>query len=100
MARQGWLTFGGILAISAALASSAALPARSDVQYLGPPGAPAQAFPGPERPVADIVSPTRSNVKKRDANDESGQLARLMGLKPGMTVGDIGAGNGYHTLRL
>jgi ubiquinone/menaquinone biosynthesis C-methylase UbiE len=23
-----------------------------------------------------------------------------MGLKPGMTLGDIGAGNGYHTLRL
>jgi ubiquinone/menaquinone biosynthesis C-methylase UbiE len=50
--------------------------------------------------VADIVSPTRSHVEKRDANDESGQLIRLMGLKAGMTVGDIGAGNGYHTLRL
>jgi SAM-dependent methyltransferase len=100
MARQGWRSIGGILAISAALVSSAALPARSDARYLGPPGAPAHAFPGAGRSVAEIVSPTRSNAKKRDANDESGQLARLMGLKPGMTVGDIGAGNGYHTLRL
>jgi ubiquinone/menaquinone biosynthesis C-methylase UbiE len=39
-------------------------------------------------------------VEARDANDESGQLVRLMGLKAGMTVADIGAGNGYHALRL
>ena len=30
----------------------------------------------------------------------SGQLARFMGLKQGMTVADIGAGSGYHTVRL
>lgn len=71
-----------------------------DAQYLGPRGAPAQAFPSAGRPVADIVSPTRSQEAKRDANDESGQIVRLMGIKPGMTVGDIGAGSGYHTIRL
>ena len=71
-----------------------------DVQYLGPRGAPAHAFPSAGRPVADIVSPARSQEKKRDANDESGQIVRLLGIKPGMTVGDIGAGSGYHAIRL
>ena len=31
---------------------------------------------------------------------EAQQLARLMRLKPGMVVGDIGAGSGYFTVRL
>lgn len=71
-----------------------------DAQYLGPPGAPAHAFPSAGRPVADIISPTRSNEKKRDASDESGQIVRLLDIKSGMTVGDIGAGSGYHAIRL
>lgn len=101
MARQGRRGIGSFLIVALALGAAAASPAHSgDARYLGPPGAPAQAFPAPERPVADIVSPHRSNEKQRNVNDETGQLVRLMGLKPGMTVGDIGAGNGYHTLRL
>ena len=71
-----------------------------DLSYLAPSGEPASAFPRAERPVAEIVSPNRSTEEKRDANNESGQLARLLGLKSGMTVGDIGAGSGYHTVRL
>ena len=38
--------------------------------------------------------------ERRDALNEAGQIADLLKLKPGMTVGDIGAGNGYHTVRL
>jgi SAM-dependent methyltransferase len=71
-----------------------------DAQYLGPRGVPASAFPSAGRPVADIVSSTRSHENKRDANDESGQIVRHLGNKPGMTVGDIGAGSGYHAIRL
>lgn len=71
-----------------------------DAQYLGPRGVPAQAFPSAGRPVADIVSSTRSHENKRDANDESGQIVRHLGIKPGMTVGDVGAGSGYHAIRL
>ena len=78
-----------------------ALPARAqEFTYHAPSGAPASAFPSAQRPVADIVSPTRSAEKQRDAVDEAGQLVRHMQLKAGMTVGDIGAGNGYHTVRL
>jgi hypothetical protein len=71
-----------------------------DVDYLAPPGVSEKAFPRVKRPVADIVSPTRSTEEKRDANNETQQIAKLLGLKPGMTVGDLGAGSGYHTVRL
>jgi SAM-dependent methyltransferase len=86
-----------------AVASGLALPVKDGVlsyTYLAPPGANPDAFPRPQRPVAHIVSPSRSSEEERDAQDEAGQLARLMGFKPGMTVADIGAGNGYHTVRL
>jgi SAM-dependent methyltransferase len=44
--------------------------------------------------------PSRSNEERRDALNESGQIASVLGIKRGMTVGDIGAGSGYHTVRL
>jgi len=70
----------------------------ADIGYLAPPGVPAAEFPALQRPVAPIVSPTRE--VRRDSLDESGQIARILELKRGMTVGDIGAGSGYHTVRL
>ena len=63
-------------------------------------GAPARAFPAPDRPIAKIVSPIWATEDERDAVNESGQIIRLLGLKPGMSVADIGAGSGYHTVRL
>ncbi|WP_293905563.1 methyltransferase domain-containing protein [Phenylobacterium sp.] len=57
-------------------------------------------FPLPDRPVASIVSPIWSSGPDRDAADESGQLVRGLGIRSGMVVADIGAGSGYHTLRL
>src|SRR5258707_12103117 len=71
-----------------------------DIGYLAPPGVPAKEFPSPQRPVAQIVSPSRSAEEHRDSLNEAGEIARLLELKPGMTVGDIGAGRGYHTVRL
>jgi SAM-dependent methyltransferase len=72
----------------------------ADIGYLAPPGVPAKEFPSPQRPVAQIVSPSRSGEAHRDSLNETGEIARLLELKPGMTVGDIGAGSGYHTVRL
>jgi SAM-dependent methyltransferase len=63
-------------------------------------GVPAAAFPKPDRPVADIVSPIWHDEKERDDADEPGQLVRLLGIKSGMTVADIGAGSGYYVVRL
>jgi len=68
--------------------------------FLAPSGAPAEAFPKPERPVADIVSPIWHSEKERDTAGEPRQLVRLLGIKPGMTVADIGAGSGYYVMRL
>ena len=63
-------------------------------------GAPASAFAKPDRPVADIVSPIWHDEKERDAAGEPGQLVRRLDLRSGMTVADIGAGNGYYVVRL
>lgn len=75
-------------------------PHAADHSFLGPAGAPATVFPKPDRPVADIVAPLWHSEKERDGFDEPGQLVRLLGIKPGMTVADIGAGSGYLTVRL
>jgi SAM-dependent methyltransferase len=72
----------------------------ADIGYLAPPGVSAKEFSSPRRPVAEIVSPSRSDEEQRDALNEAGEIARLLELKPGMTVGDVGAGSGYHTVRL
>lgn len=61
---------------------------------------PASAFPPPDRPVAEIVSPIWSSGPDRDKADESGQVIRGLDIRAGMTVADIGAGSGYHTIRL
>jgi SAM-dependent methyltransferase len=50
--------------------------------------------------VAQIVSPSRSAEDRRDALKEASQIAGVLEIKPGMTVADIGAGSGYHTVRL
>ena len=63
-------------------------------------GAPAASFPAVTRPVAPIVSPTWGDSAGRDAAHEVPQIAARLKLHPGMTVGDLGAGNGYDTLRL
>ena len=60
----------------------------------------ASAFPAVQRPVADIVSPTWGDAATRDAADEVGQIAARLGIHTGMTIADIGAGDGYDTLRL
>lgn len=57
-------------------------------------------FPKPDRLVAAAVTDTWSSGPDRDAADESGQLIRGLGIEPGMAVADIGAGSGYHALRL
>src|SRR5258708_19078107 len=72
----------------------------TDIGYLAPRGVPGKEFPSPQRPVAQIVSPSRSAEEHRDSLNEAGDMARLLELKLGMTVGDIGAGSGYHTVRL
>jgi SAM-dependent methyltransferase len=68
--------------------------------FMAGPGTLAVAFPKPDRPVADIISPIWHDEKERDDAGEPTQLVRLLGIKSGMTVADIGAGSGYYVVRL
>lgn len=58
------------------------------------------SFPKAERPVAPIVSSRWSDEESRDRLNEADKVMDLAGIKPGMTVADIGAGEGYYTIRL
>lgn len=75
------------------------LPVRA-AEPLAPPGPPAERFPKPDRPVAEIVAAQWAHARQRDRADEVGQVARLMRIGPGETVADIGAGSGYYVFRL
>ncbi len=57
-------------------------------------------FPTPDRPVAPIVSPRWSTEEDRDRKNEAGEVMAKAGIAKGMTVADIGAGEGYYTIRL
>jgi SAM-dependent methyltransferase len=57
-------------------------------------------FPAPKRPVAPIVSPRYSNEDARDSVGEFETVVQLAGVARGMWVADVGAGEGYYTVRL
>ena len=57
-------------------------------------------FPEAHRDVAPIVSDSFSTEDARDRLGEAEEVMRLAGVKPGMWVADIGAGEGYYTVRL
>jgi ubiquinone/menaquinone biosynthesis C-methylase UbiE len=57
-------------------------------------------FPKAHRPVAPIVSARFSTEVARDNLNEAKIVMDRAGIVPGMTVADIGAGEGYYTIRL
>src|SRR3954471_16166957 len=57
-------------------------------------------FPAAHRDVAPTVSDTFSTEDARDRLGEAEQVMELSGVKPGMSVADVGAGEGYYTVRL
>ncbi|HMG80708.1 MAG TPA: methyltransferase domain-containing protein [Xanthobacteraceae bacterium] len=95
------MTFGAVLRATFAVGLAAAFATSGAAQDVtAGAGAPADAFPQPDRPVADIISPIWHDEKERDDAGEPRQLVSLLGIKPGMTVADIGAGSGYYVVRL
>jgi ubiquinone/menaquinone biosynthesis C-methylase UbiE len=58
------------------------------------------AFPKADRPVATIVSSRWSTEEARDRVNEADRVMDKAGIAAGMTVADIGAGEGYYTIRL
>ena len=57
-------------------------------------------FPAADRPVASVVSSRWSNEDARDRLREAETVMDRAEIRPGMTVADIGAGEGYYTIRL
>ncbi|MEY4500736.1 MAG: hypothetical protein RIS52_626 [Pseudomonadota bacterium] len=60
----------------------------------------APQFPKAERGVAPIVSSRWSTEESRDRRNEADKIMDLSGVSEGMTVADIGAGEGYYTIRM
>jgi ubiquinone/menaquinone biosynthesis C-methylase UbiE len=58
------------------------------------------AFPKAGRPVAPIVGDSFSTEDARDRTGEAEEVMRLAEVAPGMSVADVGAGEGYYTVRL
>jgi ubiquinone/menaquinone biosynthesis C-methylase UbiE len=57
-------------------------------------------FPSAHRDVAPIVGDAFSTEDARDRLGEAEEVMQLAGVKPGMSVADVGAGEGYYTVRL
>jgi len=60
----------------------------------------ARDFPRADRPIAPIISTRWSTEEARDRVNEAEDIMGRAGIEPGMTVADIGAGEGYYTVRL
>jgi predicted methyltransferase len=75
-----------------AICSTALLSCRAEPQQ--------DKFPKPHRPVASIVADTFSTEDARDRMGEFERVVGLAGVKPGMWVADVGAGQGYYSVRL
>ena len=59
-----------------------------------------ERFPKPQRPVAPIVGDAFSTEEVRDRMGEFGRVVELAQVEPGMWVADVGAGEGYYSIRL
>ena len=86
------------MCVKAVLVSTLLLAACNDGIAAREPGP--LRFPAAARPVASIVSSRWSDEDSRDKARESTGVMDRAGVTAGMTVADIGAGEGYYTIRL
>ena len=87
------LPLGVLCALTLLAACEAAPVVKTPKDKVGP-------FPAADRPVAHIVSSRWSTEEARDRLNEAGEVMAKSGITKGMTVADIGAGEGYYTIRL
>jgi ubiquinone/menaquinone biosynthesis C-methylase UbiE len=57
-------------------------------------------FPRAYRPVSELGKTSVSTEQARDDRNEANTVMDLANIRAGMTVADIGAGEGYYTVRL
>ena len=69
-------------------------------QGTSPPGGDGLRFPPPNRPVARIIASAYSDEETRDRNGEAERVLDRLAVKPGARAADLGAGDGYYTVRL
>jgi len=60
----------------------------------------ARAFPRADRPFSKLAGNGFSSEAERDSVKEAQTVMGLAGIDKGMSVADIGAGEGYYTIRL
>jgi ubiquinone/menaquinone biosynthesis C-methylase UbiE len=82
-----WNKSGAVAALAFALAACRATPSEP-------------RFPQAHRDVAPIVGDSFSTEDARDRLGEAEEVMRLSGVKAGMSAADVGAGEGYYTVRL
>ncbi|MFB0611550.1 class I SAM-dependent methyltransferase [Aurantiacibacter poecillastricola] len=92
------MTFRAVISAAAALASCAVLAACDMADDERP--VTARDFPRPYRPISDLGSNAFSTEQIRDDRQEATTVMDQAAIRPGMTVADIGAGEGYYTVRL
>ena len=63
-------------------------------------GLPADSFPAPNRGISSIVAPRWIAEDRRDAFGEADRVIAALRIRRGMTVADIGAGDGYYVAKL
>jgi SAM-dependent methyltransferase len=61
---------------------------------------PADSFPAPARGISAIVAPRWIAEDRRDAFGEAERVLASLRIRRGMTVADIGAGDGYYVAKL
>lgn len=92
--RRPWVpALAGTLALLAGACDGSKPLIKPHVEAPGP-------FPDADRPVAGIVSSRWSTEETRDRLNEAAAVMAKAKVARGMTVADIGAGEGYYTIRL
>lgn len=94
-ARAVGLAVAAVTVLGLALASCGSFASSAEDR-----AATAQEFPKADRPIAPIISTRWSTEEARDRVKEADDIMDRAGIAPGMTVADIGAGEGYYTVRL
>ena len=82
------------------LLASAACSPKVDAQRTAAASTDTLHFPAPDRPVSNIVAPRWTGEDLRDRYGEAARVIAFAGVQKGMTLVDIGAGDGYYVARL